>query len=101
MKRLVLLAAALLISGSSRAQIGGCLLDAIGRPVCAPPNGGIVQDSIGRVVCGIGQCVIDAIGRVRCSSVPGGGAIVDAIGVTRCVDGCEEAKQDRCVTPQR
>ena len=83
------------------AQLGGCLLDAIGRPVCAPPNGGIAEDSIGRVVCGSGQCVVDGIGRVLCSSVPGGGAIVDSIGSPRCVGGCEEATERTCVAPRR
>ena len=89
----------LMASSSTLAQLGGCLLDSIDRPVCAPPNGGISRDSIGRVVCGKGQCVKDRIGRVACSTVPGGGAIPDSIGTPRCVGGCEEASEQNCVRP--
>jgi len=90
----------LLASSSTFAQLGSCHLDSISRPVCAPPNGGISEDSIGRVVCGKGQCVKNRIGRIVCSTVPGGGAILDSIGTPRCVGGCEDASEQYCVRPQ-
>ena len=67
---------------------------------CAAPLGGIGVDSIGSVLCGRGECAIDSIGQVQCSKLPGGGALIDSIGIVRCVGGCEPAKPNYCVNAQ-
>src|SRR6266702_5759517 len=94
-----LVAASLLSSSTISAQLGKCVLDSIGRPICAPPHGDIAVNSIGYAVCGRGHCVKDGIDRVFCAKEPGGGAIIDRIGRALCVGGCEEARESLCVRP--
>jgi len=89
--------------GSAHAQQvgqGGCIQDAIGQIVCAPPGGGIMANAIGQIVCGRRQCVQNAIGQIVCSSQPGGYAMVNAIGQVVCTGGCESASSSICQRPR-
>jgi hypothetical protein len=99
-----LLGLALLIHGSlSGAQQdgkGGCTTDSIGQIYCSPPNGGIMKDSIGRVVCGPGQCIKSSIGQIICSSQPGGYSAITSIGQIVCTEGCQQASQSTCQRPR-
>jgi hypothetical protein len=91
--------ALLLLGGFSGAQQDGkdgCITVAIGRIYCPPPNGGIMQISIGKVVCGPGQCVKISTGRVVCSSQSGGYAVITSIGHVVCTGGCLEASESAC-----
>jgi len=78
----------------------GCVKDALGQPVCAPPNGGITKDALGQVVCGYGQCTKDALGQVVCSNKPGGFVIKNALGQVVCTGGCSKANKNICEVPR-
>ena len=79
-----------------------CLQDNIGNVWCPKyPNGSIVKNSVGDVVCGKGDCRVDGIGNVQCSKTTGGGADFDTMGSVVCVGGCEPATKDMCVQAQK
>jgi hypothetical protein len=98
--RFVFLGLALLLHGGfSVAQQdgkGGCIQVARGQVYCSPPNGGIMQESTGRVVCGPGQCVQLSRGRIVCSSQPGGYARIIAVGHAACTGECQQASVSAC-----
>lgn len=76
-----------------------CSPDLYGKMICPPPNGGMMVDMNGVVVCGPGACARDSRGRVLCSSQPGGQVIIDSSGNVLCVGGCVGAEKTACVTP--
>lgn len=79
-----------------------CLQDNTGNVWCPRyPNGGIVKNSTGDVVCGKGDCRVDGIGNVKCSKAASGGADIDPMGNIVCVQGCEPASKDMCVQAQQ
>jgi len=87
---------------SSRVAVAheGCYFNPMSRPVCAPPNGGILQDKRGEPVCGKGQCLNDKFGRIVCSSQAGGFAAKDSRGEVVCTEGCEPASAALCQIPR-
>lgn len=82
------------------APVSKACVRTISGVTCAAPLGGIGVDTIGSVLCGRGECAIDSIGQVQCSKLPGGGAMSDAIGIVRCIGGCEPAKASYCINAQ-
>ena len=78
----------------------GCLKDSLGKPFCAPPNGGIVRDSAGRIVCGLGQCMENSRGVAVCSSQPGGFVTRDSVSRVVCTGECVEGTPSLCQVPR-
>ena len=78
----------------------GCLNDSLGNPVCAPPNGGIMRDNTGRIVCGHGQCMENSAGVIVCSSQRGGFVTRDAVSRIVCTGGCVEGSSSLCQAPK-
>ena len=83
-------------------QVGqeGCIQNAIGQVVCAPPGGRIMVNAIGQTVCGRGQCIQNAVGQFVCSSQQGGYAMVNTLGQVVCTGGCESALSTTCQQPR-
>jgi hypothetical protein len=96
----LLAASTLLVFCVSSYGHDGCIKNSIGQPVCAPPNGGIAKNNIGRVVCGLGQCVKNNIDQVICSNKPGGFATKNSIEKVVCTGGCSEASESKCEEPR-
>ena len=78
----------------------GCVNNSLGKPVCAPPIGGIVKDKHGQPVCGRGQCLADSLGNIVCSSQIGGYSSKDARGRAVCTGGCVSASASLCQFPK-
>jgi len=78
----------------------GCVMDALGNPVCAPPNGVITKDALGQIVCGHGRCIRDALGQVICSRQPGGFVMKNELGQVICTGGCSKGNRNICVIPR-
>ena len=95
-----LLLSILCLSSSLAFAHQGCDFNPAGRPFCAPPNGGIMKDQRGNLVCGRGQCVSDRYGKVVCSAQPGGFAIQDTNGEVVCTEGCVPASPALCQVPR-
>jgi hypothetical protein len=77
----------------------GCINDALGQPVCAPPNGSIAKDALGQPVCGLGQCMKNVLGQFVCSSQPSGYAALNVLSQVVCTGGCEAASRSSCQRP--
>ena len=92
-------ATAITASAQSDEPKRGCICDALGQPVCAPPNGWIAKDALGQPVCGLGQCLKNALGQYVCSSQPGGYAALNALGQVVCTGGCDAASRSSCQRP--
>lgn len=97
---LVSLSAILLFESSMAVAHQGCINNSLGKPVCAPPIGGIVKDKHGRPVCGKGQCLADSLGNIICSSQIGGYTTLDARGRTVCTGSCVSASASLCQSPK-
>lgn len=78
----------------------GCINNSFGKPVCAPPMGGIVKDRLGQPVCGRGQCLANSLGDIICSSQTGGYSSKDARGKVVCTGGCVSASAALCQLPK-
>ena len=78
----------------------GCLNDFLGNPVCAPPNGGIMRDNTGDIVCGHGQCMENSEGVVVCSSQHGGFVTKDSVSQIVCTGGCVKGSASLCQVPK-
>ena len=78
----------------------GCEMNSLGKPVCAPPLGGIAKDKYGQPVCGNGQCLTNNLGNIVCSAQKGGYSTIDARGQTVCTGGCEPASASSCQSPK-
>ena len=78
----------------------GCVNNSLGKPVCAPPTGGIMKDKHGRPVCGKGQCLADSLGNIVCSSQIGGYSSRNARGQVVCTGGCVSATASLCQSPK-
>jgi len=96
----VCLLAILIFESSIAAAHQGCINNSLGKPVCAPPIGGIVKDKHGRPVCGKGQCQADSLGNIICSSQIGGYTTINARGRTVCTGGCVSASASLCQSPK-
>ena len=97
---LVSLSAILLFESNMAVAHQGCINNSLGKPVCAPPIGGIVKDKHGRPVCGKGQCQADSLGNIICSSQIGGYTTIDARGRTVCTGSCVSASASICQSPK-
>lgn len=80
-------------------QSPGCIPDLYGQWICPPPNGGMMTDINGNIVCGPGLCGRDSRGKVRCSALPGGLAVIDSRGAVICVGGCVDGSTKACMKP--
>ena len=78
----------------------GCLNDALGDPVCAPPNEGIMVANTGRIVCGYGQCMESSSGAIVCSSQRGGFVTKDSLSRVVCTGGCMDGSSSLCQIPE-
>ena len=97
---LISLSAILLFETSMAVAHQGCINNSLGKPVCAPPIGGIVKDKHGQPVCGKGQCQADSLGNIICSPQIGGYTTIDARGRTVCTGGCVSASASLCQLPK-
>ena len=79
----------------------GCVNNSLGKPVCAPPIGGIIKDKHGRPVCGRGQCMANDLGNIVCSPQIGGYSSIDAHGKVACTGGCVSAAASLCQSPKK
>jgi hypothetical protein len=77
-----------------------CEINSLGKPVCAPPMGGITKDKYGQPVCGMGQCLANNLGNIVCSAQKGGYSTIDLRGQTVCTGGCIPASASSCQTPK-
>lgn len=96
---LALIALCLAAPTLALAESPTCTPDLYGKMICPPPNGGMIVDMKGTVVCGPGSCARDSMGKVRCSSQPGGQAVINSSGNVLCVGGCVDGSKNACVTP--
>lgn len=78
---------------------GKCLKNRRGDVLCSRPQGGISFDRNGEPVCGVGRCTIDGRGNTMCSTVPGGTAAMNALGVAECTGSCAPANAATCAAP--
>lgn len=96
----ILLLTILLAAPCIAAAHQGCLNNSLGKPVCAPPIGGIIKDKNGRPVCGRGQCLANDLGNIVCSPQVGGYSSRDAHGKVVCTGGCVSAAASLCQSPK-
>ena len=96
----ILLLAILIVEPCIAVAHQGCVNNSLGKPVCAPPMGGIMKDKHGRQVCGRGQCLADSLGNIVCSSQIGGYSSRDARGRVVCTGGCVSASASLCQSPK-
>jgi len=96
----ILLLSILIVGPYSAIAHQGCVNNSLGKPVCAPPIGGIVKDKHGQPVCGRGQCLANDLGNIVCSSQIGGYSSIDAHGRVLCTGGCVPASASLCQFPK-
>lgn len=104
MRFMTLVLSALLLvmtAGATSARGDDCMRTINGAVICPPPNGSMITDLKGNIVCGPGQCARDAGGKAKCSSRPGGVVVLDNTGHVLCVGGCVEGAASYCETPTR
>jgi hypothetical protein len=96
----ILLLAILIVEPCIAVAHQGCVNNSMGKPVCAPPMGGIMKDKHGSPVCGRGQCLANSLGNIVCSSQIGGYTSKDARGRAVCTGGCVSASASLCQSPK-
>ena len=96
----ILLVALFIIKPCIAVAHQGCVNNSLGKPVCAPPIGGIIKDKHGRPVCGRGQCLANDLGNIVCSPQIGGYSSTDAHGKVVCTGGCVPATASLCQFPK-
>ena len=96
----LLLLALLIVAPCMAVAHQGCVNNSLGKPVCAPPMGGIIKDKHGRPVCGRGQCLANDMGNIVCSPQIGGYSSTDAHGKVVCTGGCVPATASLCQSPK-
>ncbi|MFV9616553.1 MAG: hypothetical protein ACNYZG_11395 [Gammaproteobacteria bacterium] len=96
----ILLLAILIVAPCIAAAHQGCVNNSLGKPVCAPPTGGISLDKHGQPVCGRGQCLANNLRDIVCSSQVGGFSSKDARGRVVCTGGCVPASASLCQFPK-
>lgn len=95
----LLLFALLCIAPGTVLSHQGCVINSLGKPVCAPAMGGIAKDKYGQPVCGNGQCLANNLGNIVCSAQKGGYSTIDLRGQTICTGGCRPASASSCQSP--
>ena len=78
----------------------GWLNNSPGKPVYAPPIGGIVKDKLGQAVCGGGQCLVNSPGNIVYSSQVAGYSLIDGRGRVLISGGCVPASAALCPFPK-
>ena len=86
----------LMASSTTAFAIGNCGQNKFGHIICAPLGGSILTNKNGEIVCGLGKCVVNNAGIILCSSLPGGSATINYMGVAVCAGGCKSASQNNC-----
>ena len=114
-----LVAGFLVFAGLANAQSGECVVDRNNNTVCppaksvclkesntsaikcSPPDGGVLADRYGAVLCGPGRCVLDIRGDAFCAKDSGGAAAKGQYGDAVCPGGCVRAQASMCTTLTR
>ena len=114
-----LVAGFLVFAGLANAQSSECVVDRNNNTVCPPaksvclkesntsavkcsaPDGGVIADRYGAVLCGPGRCVLDIRGDAFCAKDSGGAAAKGQSGDALCTGGCVRAQASLCTTLTR
>jgi hypothetical protein len=77
-----------------------CLVNSFSNVIaCSPPNGGIVMNATGEMLCGPGKCMVPAFGQAFCSALQGGSVTIDSKGEPVCTGECVPASASACSLP--